>query len=470
MMNLGVIANGRRQQRTTNPLASIRHTRPQACYVGDTRSHVLWRDGNQLGKSFALAFFIVLFALGLAPHCRRFVPPYEVMVIGYSFSQMDPLLGKIWLLLPKDRLDPKVQYVKKQGFKGHKQQHVTVYTDSTRQQVLAHIVLGTYEAGPQAIMGDSVHLVALDEPPPEEVYNEAVTRVSYHNGYLRIVFTPTPDAPPLGYLRKLVAKGEIAEHNYGLNEPNCTLYGGRARPRPLRRQAAIDKWAAKLMPMLRPQRLHGAWDALRGGRQFVGFDPRHTCFSLPAGAVKVGLALDHGARANRQAALLGITDGHSLWILGEYRPEGATSSKRDAIALRDLLRRWDWSWADVDYFVGDRAVDSGSGRKSNELLESAISELVGKPLEEIGPEGLHIATAWKPANSVIHGIETCNNLFFEDRLWISPDCVGLIESLKGWEGDKRDPRKDLLDALRYLVNELIRNNVIEPPSFELEAA
>ena len=69
----------------------------------------------------------------------------------------------------------------------------------------------------------------------------------------------------------------------------------------------------------------------------------------------------------------------------------------------------------------------------------------------------------KYSGSLYEGLKLVNGLFLEDRIRIHPSCVELIKSIKGWEGDKRDPRKDLLDALRYLIEALVEGHYLRPP-------
>jgi len=80
-----------------HPLRDERYTNPQLRFEAFWARYVLWRAGNQIGKSHALARLIIKFCRGDLPW-QKHRPPVEILVVSYSWEQMDPLCEKIWRL------------------------------------------------------------------------------------------------------------------------------------------------------------------------------------------------------------------------------------------------------------------------------------------------------------------------------------------------------------------------------------
>ena len=481
-------AGGRRQRflessrrkasrRRSNSIADARFTDPQRAFCFDERRLVLWRDGNQLGKSWALAYFVVALAMGLLPVANRFRYPIKILVLGYSFAQMDPLLEKLWAILPKDRISPEVQYRTRCGFTGHKNQFVEVFATKRRERKLAIIYFSTYEAGSNAIMGDSVHAVVLDEPPPSDVYGEAVSRITHFNGLLRIGFTPTPKSPPLKYLADQVKAKKIHEHNYGVCEAHCTLRGGLV-DRPLRTQQQIDEWRDSLLAHEVGMRVNGDWfpkleglwlptfgdHNIREFRLGVGLGP-------PAGAT-LCVATDHGIQSGKQASMLvAVMDGDTLhpwvWFIDETSSTGATTEDEDARAILEMLKRNGLTYWDIDEWVGDKPAKGGHTRgrryKSNARLRRFIARALSTSANPVAPEDLKwIDEPEKYPGSVEDGMRTLKSIFAHKRAGgvgkalVHPRCTRFIEFCRTWRGDPKDPVKDAGDAGRYGFEKLVR--------------
>ncbi len=474
-----------RQQRV-DPLAYTRYTDPQRAFEFDERALVLWRDGNQLGKSHSLARFTSLFAQGRMPVCGKWAHPYKILVIGYSYAQMDPLLEKLWAALPKDRVSPEVSYRSRCGFTGHKNQFIEIYATPEdvakppdQRKLLALIYFSTYEAGAQAIMGDSVHLLVLDEPPPSDVYGEALARIAHFDGLLRIGFTPTPKSPSLVYLKDQVKKGKIHQHNHGVSERNCTIRGGLL-DRPLRNQAQIDRWKDRLLAHEVGMRVNGDWHPKLDGLWLPTFgDHNIREFRLgrglgPPPGAKLCVATDHGIQSGKQASMLvAVVDGHTLdpwiWWIDETASTGATTEDEDAKEILAMLDRNGLTYWNIDEWVGDKAVKSSSytkGRryKSNARLRRFLARCLSTKAAPVSHEDLKwIAEPEKYPGSVEDGMRTLKSLFKQlrpgpgntGRCLVHPRCTRFIEFCRTWRGDPKDPVKDAGDAGRYGFEKLV---------------
>lgn len=450
---------GRRAQ--AESLRLVRWTRPQRLFLEDDRRLSIWRDGNRVGKSWALAAEIIHRARGRHPFKKTHRPPVRILVVGVSLEQMDPLMEAIWRFLPKGEIDPRNGYDLGRGITGKPPR--IVFTSGPGAG--SAINFATYRQGGQRIAGGAYHFIACDEPATESMYGELKPRLLTTRGDMRINFTPTPDAPPQGWLRELVDLAVIPEHNYHLNEANVWPEG---RASPLLTQAEIDAEVATWLEVERAMRLIGAWEPVVTGRWLTQFSdanvaPFHVR-DLPAGAT-VSIGIDHGAQAGKQAAVLVVThDGQgerpSVWWADEACSDGYTTPEQDAAACLNMIRRNGLTYDEVDTWVGDRPV--GENRwlisKSNKDVLRELARQLGRPVEDC----TRISTPRKWSGSVTHGLRLINGLAGrrddEDRpsFLISPRCVQLIAAAKTFAGDTRDPGKDVLDAARYATEKTVR--------------
>ena len=448
------------------PLDYFQPTQPQLEFLRWDVQNGVWRGGNQLGKTKGHAAHIVHMARGTHPWRSNLPPPpVEILLLGYSWLQMDKLLREIWDFLPKAEVHPKLRYEKGGGILGFSEPRIPFVAGPGKGSV---IHLRTYKQGAESFMGMEVHYVGLDEPPPAGIIGEALGRTSTHDGEIRVSMTPTPTSPPRGIeeLRKRAASGEFAELQTSLGIDACTPIGGI----PWRTREAIERKIASWLPMERAMRQHGSWDVIREGRQFDAFDERHkTPIQLGYGEqLLLAVGIDHGIRPGRQAAVLCATDGKRVYFLKEYRPEGTTSSRQDGRALVRMLRdvREDLDPWGITYWVGDRAADSKSGRKDNGRLRRGMAEACDVDAERIP----WLETPHKMADSWIQGCSLLNGMFREDMAYVDPvGCPQLIKSLEQWTGATKDPLKDLIDAARYAVEKLIERQEIPEPRAYLAA-
>ncbi len=444
----------------------VRLSHDQREWTGCRHQMALWRGGNSIGKSFAQAYDIIHSARGTHPDRPVRRPPVLLLVVGYSWAQMDPLCEKLWQLLPKDEIDPKVRYQPMNGFQGFKIPCIPFTSGPGAGSVIA---FATYEQGGSRIMGMQVDGAWLDEPPPAGVYGEIRPRLNSRKGTLRITFTPTPDSPPLQYMRELVDEYKKTDGLSGMFEMQTSLTvraltpDSDLAPYPRMTQEEINQAIDGYLQVEREMRAHGAWDPVRVGRWLEKFSDANVRPDDPKPGSRVIVGIDYGTAAGKTAAVLGaFADMHTLqgraWWLGEARPEGYTDARQDARAILEMIDSVkvggrSLAFADVDEWWGDRPVAESRHLKgkSNERLRRALAAELGVALDDV-PK---IRVPYKNTGSVRHGAQLMNTLF-AGRLSdgtplgiINPRCVGLIDAVLGWDGDNRSKHKDILDPARY---------------------
>lgn len=430
----------------------VRFTIPQVSFLSDDRQRVLWRDGNQMGKSYALAYDVLARCRGshLFQKVRR--PPISVLVVSVSFEQMAPLMEKIWALAPKDELDPRCGYDPGRGITG-KPARLVFSSGPGRGSV---ITFATYKQGASRIAGGTYDIVIMDEPPTQGIYGEIMPRVAKRRGLIRIGMTPTPDMPPQGWLRELVSENQVHEHNFGLSAKHCQP---RGHPTPWLFQHEIDEYLKGLLRVERQMRERGAWDPVVEGRWLDGFDDECiTSEEARPGAFLV-CGIDHGADAGKQRASLVALEGRRSsrprgLIWDEAGSDGFTTPEMDAKAILSMLHRRGLMYDSVDAWVGDRSTksDKRNIRKGNNDLRRELALQLNRPLHQTKI----IADVKKWAGSMSYGMRLLNTLFVRrdeegPHLKVHERCVNFIEGCREFDGDPKHPTKDALDGGRYAV-------------------
>ncbi|MCK5089143.1 MAG: terminase family protein, partial [Hyphomicrobiaceae bacterium] len=215
----------------------LRFTDWQREYLSDDSPSALLRGGNQIGKTIAKHAEIIHRCRGTHPFKKTHRPPINALVLSESWEQMGQAGGymeKLWELLPKDEIDPKIRFEPGRGITG-KPPRVVFVAGPGKGSVIS---FGTYRQGASRVAGSTVHFVDLDEPGPESVLHEVMPRLLRHGGHIRIGFTPVLNMPDQSWLRKLVGAGEVREFNPWLKESNCWP---RGNPAPWLGQADIDR-------------------------------------------------------------------------------------------------------------------------------------------------------------------------------------------------------------------------------------
>ena len=437
-------------------LESIRWTDPQRQLLAATESVVIFWGANQIGKSWALAADALLFLRGEHPHDQTHRPPVTVLYLGESWKQMVAAIRTLWGMIdkrqmPKLRLDGGM-------LKGQK---YAVYDLREGPGMGSQLILGTFEEGAQRWAGFAAHRVVCDEPMPKAIYGELYPRLVRWRGHMRIGFTPTlGTAEDLRYLWDLADGGQAREIKVPLSLDAITPRGGLVET-PWHDQAWLDDFEAHLLPTERDMRMGRSRFPLAADRYLMGWgehlirpDP------CPAGA-RLGVGIDHGSGAGRQrAVIVGVRiEGHEqrVWTLNEVYSDGRTTPQEDARGILRALEEVGQSIRDVDVWIGDRshAGDKWGGYKSNALLVRAFSEALNVHRSKLPLPLRRMRVPYKTAESMEHGCRVLNALMLADHLWIHPRCQRLPVDLAEWRGDRTDPCKDGIDALRYIVVDLV---------------
>lgn len=413
-----------------------------------------WRAGNQIGKSWAQAAKIIHYIRKTGPYANRRAGGVNVLIISTSKEQIIPLMAKLDMLMPKAELGAGVAFKPGFGFVG-KPPRIEWVCGPGQGSLIS---FATYSQNSTRIAGDTVDVVVLDEPPPESMWSEVVMRIMRRGGQVWASYTPTPESPPVDYLLKMVKDGEVREIQTSLCVEALTPEDTVGPP--FLSQAQIDKFLNKLLPVERPMREHGDPNPLPKGRVLTLFGPHCIQRSSPPVGAILAVGIDHANRAGRQAAaLVAIVKGKGrpkVWILEESISNGATTMEEDARQIKAMLDRRGLSWHHIDHWYGDRAaVSSKTGaQKDNKAMRAHLISEFGLGSRENFP---WIIVPHKPPGSVFSGLRLMNSLMAEENcsLFIAPHLEHTIGACKGFEWNPKDPRKDILDAIRYPIQNIV---------------
>lgn len=446
-------------QGTNRPLDWIRLTKPQKDFVSWPVKLGLWIDGNRLGKSWALAYDGVSTARNDHPFLDLPPGPKRVLFASYSWDQMEPLQDKIWKMLPKDEIDPRNSFDEGRGITG-KPPRIRFVRGPGKGSV---IQFATFKAGSQRVAGGEYHWIGTDEPPTEPMYGELKPRTLTTRGRYKMTFTPTPESPPLKWLREKVDAGVVHRMNVGLKEANCWQVWPTRAPRPLLTQKEIDDEVATWLAHELEMRVNGAWEQISYDRWVRNFTEANvstfTMRDLPAGAF-VAVGVDHGLQPGKQAAVLIVVWNREgarpkVWWVDEVWSEGETSPAQDAQNILGMLRRNGLEYGHVDDWVGDYPTGEHKRlvQKTNTDLRRELALALGVKFEKT--KRIHTPKKWD--GSVRSGLRKVNGLLGARDADGKP--IALVharmtrfrEFLDTFKGDSRDPTKDVGDAGRYPI-------------------
>lgn len=455
-----------------NPLDVLRLTAWQLEYVQLEDQFALLRAGNQLGKTTIKLWELIHLCRGTHPFRRPFKPPINVLALSESMEMMRRAGGymeKLWNLLPKDEIDPRISFRPGYGLAGAKYPAIAFVRGPGKGSVIS---FGTYRQGSAPFAGSTVHLVDCDEPPPQLMLDELMPRLLRHRGQMRVGFTPVINMPDQRHLRKLVEGDDFVERNPSLTEEACWPIGAAV---PWNWQWEIDKWARLMPEPVRAMRINGSWDPVLDDAWLANFDrKRHVRRVTPPTGSYLAVGIDHGTQAGKQAAaLIAAVDRDRLdpyvAVLDEEVSDATTTPSQDARNILDMLERNGYTWRDVDEWIGDRPTKETRYlvKKSNELLRRHLAAEVGIK------HGMfpRILTPRKFWGSVEHGLHLMNALYgnFDDdgtpHMTVDPDAPGFAKFCETFAGDRHDPLKDIGDAVRYAIERAIKTL----PSMQLVA-
>lgn len=434
---------------TSHPLEHFRPTVPQLSFMCDLSRIKLFRGPNQAGKTVVGAVESVHRLKGTHPALGDLGEQHG-WVICHSWKQSIVIQNKVREFVSPDEWADTVTHTTKNGFSG-------AYLELKNGNSLRFLTAGQ---GTVALASGTVDFVWIDEPPPEQIWGELLSRVRNRErpGVPAIYLTLTPYGAPVEWLREKVEAGEISETHATLTPETCTPIGGV----PFMSHEQITRYANSLLRFERDQRVEAAWEGRIDESILDSFT--ESCLSdrppVPASGAKINVAvgIDHGAKANRQVASLVLwwEDGNDLRVhLWDEQASGdRTTSQDDARGILDMLARNNIDPFDVDVMVGDRNHngDKHGNRKSNRDLSIAFADCLTSGSTKYLPRPLRqIRSPKKYAGSVVYGFELLNDLLATGRMLVHPRCGMFVSGCNSWDGDKNSPLKDPLDSARYPI-------------------
>lgn len=461
---------GRREEVLGRP--RTRWTAPQLRILESPyRVTVAW-GANGIGKSLTMAE-VVRRGLVSELHWQR-QGPKTVILAGNSWAQIGVTLGYLWETVDKRWFKGTLRF-EAGGLRGQRLQVFDIVGGPGKGGQLR---CGTFNAGAGNLAGPRADLVVTDEPMPEKIYAELLPRLFGRGGRIMVGFTPTlGTADDVGYLWRMVDDpllpwvGQIPVE---LNLEAVTLLGGLV-PYSWSSAEEIEQFEASL-PLLERDMRMGRSRIPRPDTAYFSAWGSHLMRPLdisqiPRGGTKLGIGIDHGSRPGAQRAVLVAMNGTDIyaraWVIDEYQGDGRTESEQDAAGILAMLGRHGLEVEHVDVWIGDRAhggYQGGNGAKSNQRLKAAIAHKLGHQVgtktgwHEKLPRGLRYM--WVPRKydrSVWEGCEILHRLMVggQPRIVFADRCTTLADDIARWEGKKTDPHKDGIDALRYVIVDML---------------
>lgn len=446
-----------------DPIAAMSWSPWQIDVLKDIARFILIRGANQIGKTLLAAAFLLMEARGTNPfRPPRHRGPKNLLLASESWEQMSReggVLEKLWELIPKDEIDPRISFERGRGLVGVKYPAITF----TRGPAAGTVIrMFRYEQGAEKLEGATLHGILCDEPCPGTIYSAAVPRLRQHQGWLLMSMTPTPSMPDQGYLRRAVARGVIHEHHIELTERACWPVGNA---RPFQSQTEIDEFINQLEAHEVAFRVKAAWETILPDRYLTAWSEDLVCpfglEDLPSDAV-VAVGIDHGIDAGKQRACLLIcadigTSHPRFWLLDEAGVDEATTMDEDAAAIVAMLDRNGMTIDHVDIWVGDRSAQDRNRvrHKNNARLWRMILAKVGR--DEAGASKLTTPRKWE--GSVADGFGFMNKCMRDRRWLVHPRCRLFRHAAANWRKSQSDPLKDALDPGRYAMQRAMRDNV-----------
>lgn len=451
-----------------HPLRYIQWLPHQLSFLRDPAKEKLLRTGNQLGKSFCGLADIIMEMLDEHPWLKCPGDGAEAWVICSSFSQSIAIQKKAWELVPKERVTS-APFDSKTGF-GHLNPLIKFDNGSL-------IRFKTCNQDTIDLASATIHSSLFDEPPKNpRVYTEIQKRVQEMNG--RVLIAMTPINARVDWLRERVNTLTdddtplISEH-YARFEPETFIPVDSDRPLLLgdgtpKDQKWIDSIVAKTISIERGVTLHGEWEMRSEGAVFKAF---RQAWKTPPTRVTVRVGIDHGSGRNfSQCALIcyvaGPRGNETVWVRSEYVSQHTTTADDDAMGMLDALRRAGLTWRKVDTAFGDKIHHGGRGgrdRKANKELHAAIARQLRTTAGTLEPYIHNAKRHGVQRGRVSRDVQWLHEAMTYERLFVHPECTGLISSLEQWDyrprqDDKRAHKasresdfKHLIDCLRYAL-------------------
>jgi phage terminase large subunit-like protein len=453
-----------------NPGGYIRWLPRQDRFLRDPSRRKLIRAGNQhSGKTTVALYEVICRCLGQHPHFAVKPPPIRCWVVCARLEQSIPIQQKFVDLLPEgvlanlDRFDPGG------GFRNESRE--AVFKNGSRVKFM------TTGQDRIAFAGATLDLVLFDEPPPEGVYHEANKRVMRRAGCILGSLTPI-NGGPMDWLQALTEKSPpVIQDIWEPLRAESFIPVGAREPLMLDDGTPLDAAFVKRLedegdPYENPIVVHGEWNPRATGQVFERFSPmEHVAGQFaqqPGEDWRVCVGVDHGELVGKECAVLAFvrTDpaGDHVFVAGEYIGGTDQTIDADAEGILAMLGRWGLDWSHVDAAWGDKTTTDNVYRsKGNSDLIAAIR----KVLERKKRGASRVVTKRNEFQQVKRGEgrgQGSVNLGYKyvhqrilhrGQFGVHESCRTLIKALQEFDGHPKHPGKDVIDALRYALNDSI---------------
>jgi len=462
---LGALSAYRASASTTarDPTAAMLWSPWQRDVLADVARFLAVRAANQVGKTTLAAAMLIMEARETNPfRAARHEGPKNLMLMSESYEQMareGGVLEKLWEMLPKDEIDPRIRFVRGRGLVGTKYPAITFIRGPGAGTVIR---LARYEQRAKNLAGATLHGIVLDEPCPSKIYSEALPRLRHHHGWMLVTFTPAPDMPDQRYMQELIKKGVFREYHVELTEAACWPVGC---VRPFQTQAQIEEFEAGLERHQADLRVRALWDSIIEDRYLTAWDDHRHVRAFTLGEIAkdalLVVGIDHGIGAGKQVASLVAVSFDSqrrpvVHVIDECWSDGKTETVEDARAIIAMLARNGLSYEHIDRWVGDRSTQDVMAlrRKSNAKLQRAILHQLAIDATDERAKSIRVPKKWD--GSVDYTFGLMNEAMAGARFTVHSRCGRFIEAASTWRGDRAAALKDALDPVRYAVQEAAR--------------
>lgn len=402
-------------------------------------------------------------------HRWRDIQPSSGMCMIADLDNAYPLISeKLYQTAPMDLLDTATKYVAGKGWYTHGSRYILTK--------LGHrMIFRGGEGSAMSAESATVGWLWIDEPPKEDRFSGAVSRVAVAEGPVWMTFTPV--SRPTGWLKRRVEgdpdTGEMPREQWEqirvhLTQRDCTTISGRV----IRSQASIDRQTASYSPWELGQRVHGEWEGIAVDRKLVGFSER--CVITPdqapadfdpGGGDSLRFGLDHGQLTGKQVVNLSLWQRKRVWMLAECVFQANTGPRDVALAMVAMLKYLGLTIHDVGKIVGDAnsAGLMGGGAKYNTFIERELCDILKTsqlPCDFTVPD--------KRRGSVDVGETAMSSAMRDGRYFVvdgpgmtwregrlhGAGCGPFIRAARAYTGREED-LKNNVDAARYGIADLL---------------
>lgn len=286
---------------------------------------------NRSGKSVTSMAEAAMVSLGLSVRNDRIPVPNHGWIVSEDHKVSTNVAEKLFrTLIPRGVLD-----LSKWDFQLRK---LTLPNGST-------VSFKSCDSGASKFAGDSIHWVAFDEPPDEDVYVECAMRVIDTRGDMWFAMTPVKGKRCWTYERFYVPweRGDVPKDAAGL--PDFDIIQVSIYDNPYIDRAEIERIRRGLAEHEVRTRLYGDYTTPEG-QMFPEFDPQihvveHEKLPKLVPHWPIRISMDHGASLKTKGAtcahLGALRDDGVLQVVDEYYQEIGKPAIVHAEAIRRLV-------------------------------------------------------------------------------------------------------------------------------------